>query len=196
MLIEFVGCPNSGKTTTAAKIFDSLKESEIIAEFIPEEARRFIVSLRAKHNIPYNVVPKLTDEHQISILKRQLEIEINFSRYCNPSTVIICDSSPLNTLLYMSDEVRLGKEVKALIEFWDAELRPVIFYSKPIPENNYPVDSNRVHSKQESSEIDSKIPGVLETYASNKICVELDGGKNKRYSRAFIEAMSLLAKGA
>jgi len=195
MLVEFIGCPASGKTTTASKLFESLKNYDVSCEFIPEEARRFIVYKRKELKLSYNSLVKLSDEDQLKILKKQLDIELTYKTFCNPSTVIVADSSPLNTLLYMSDNMIRSQEVQSLVSVWKSVLNPVIFRSTPVTLTNV-MDSNRIHNQSEIDVVESKIDPILATYANaNKIKV-LFGSREERNTNCLSNVLSELIHGA
>lgn len=195
MLVEFIGCPASGKTTTASKLFESLKNYDVSCEFIPEEARRFIVYKRKELKLSYNSPIKLSDEDQLKILKKQLDIELTYKTFCNPSTVIVADSSPLNTLLYMSDSMIQTQEVQSLISVWKTVLNPVIFRSMPVSLTNV-LDSNRIHNQLEIDVVESKIDPILSSYGNaNKIKV-LFGSREERNTSCLSNVLSELIHGA
>lgn len=98
MLIGFLGIPSSGKTTLAATTFVELKRMGICAEFVVEIARGYIAKRRRETN--RDVV--LTDEDQSEIMSQQAEAEDLMN---DKQVIVISDSSPLNSLLYLTDAV-------------------------------------------------------------------------------------------
>jgi predicted ATPase len=194
MIIELVGSPHSGKSTLAAKIFETLKSSSVVAEFLAEEARHYIVDVRKGRSLPYTVNPKLSDEDQLKILERQFELELKFKKYTSPHTIIVTDSSPLNSLLYMSDNFKFSEAVLQKIESWQSQIKPVIFYCKPV-DSTFHNDSNRIHDKDESLKIDTRIPTLLELYAKNLNVTEIYGTKSGRFDLAYGKVIELYARG-
>lgn len=93
MLVGFVGAPSSGKTSLAAEVFVTLKKSGLSAEFIAEFARLHI----ARKRRPGQELT-LTESDQLHIFDQQHLLEKTMN---NSSTIVITDSSPLNTLLYL-----------------------------------------------------------------------------------------------
>lgn len=185
MKVTFIGCASSGKTTTAAMVFSELKRNGIVCEFISEQARIYIARKRLSN-------PKFypSDEDQIEIMKQQQElIRIMENSTIEAGAIVICDSSPLNALLYMSPEARDSQEVQELIR--EFEVDPgLTFYSPPVP-RNYSVDPNRVHTEAQSLTIDHSIPSVMFKYApkawGNKF--PLFGESQDRYVYAINEIL-------
>jgi hypothetical protein len=161
MLIGFIGCPCSGKTTTAALAFADLKNMGIASEFIPEQARLYIAERRVHDGLRPEDALFLSDEDQKLILTKQFDYETTLIKACGPEVKIVADSSVLNTLLYMSPEARA--EVRPLVE--EAVLRySLLFYCGPV-KPPLSLDPNRIHDEQASMEIDKKIPVLLEEFS-------------------------------
>lgn len=175
MLFNFIGCPQSGKTTTAAMAFASLKEVGLVAEFIPEQARYHIAKLRLKLGIDKQLI--LKDEDQLDILKRQLELDSLMVEACGQHVIVISDSSPLNSVLYMSEEFRKSQEVQDLLQK-SVKITNLSFYAHPIPYVNV-IDPNRLHSQAESLKIDSQIFELLKQFPELKV-QELEGSTSTR----------------
>src|ERR1700761_2045380 len=155
MRINFIGCPCSGKTTTAAMVFAKLKELGMNCEFITEQARLHIANLRWQRNLKPEDPCPLTDSDQFEIMIKQIETEEIVSTAVGNSVVVICDSSAFNSLLYMS------KEDKDQALKWDLVHRAkdqsdLVFYCPPVDESKG-LDPNRVHSREQSLLIDSQI---------------------------------------
>lgn len=176
MLINFIGCPQSGKTTIAAMLFASMKETGMVAEFNPEQARFYIAKLRVKKGLrPDDVV--LTDEDQFQIMKAQVEADEIFVKACGERVFIVSDSSPLNSMLYMTPEFRKEPKVQVLVERSMA-LKSLTFHMYPIY-RPYLEDPNRIHGEQQSREIDSRIPGLLQVVQDLQV-TPVDGTVSER----------------
>ena len=187
MRISIIGGPCSGKTTTAAMAFATLKETGINCEFVVEQARVYIAKKR------YEIGPEnklvLEDEDQLKIMQQQIQMEDMYDAVCDKNTIVICDSSPFNSLLYMSPDVRETALATKLVEkaVFNADL---VFYA-PLVEEFGLVDLNRVHDREQSLAIDSEIPKVLQQYAPSvwKTLIPLQGHPQARLSKVTSEIM-------
>lgn len=160
MLFNFIGCPQSGKTTTAAMAFAGLKEVGIVSEFITEQARFYIAKLKLSITPGDSIV--LRDEDQLAIMRQQVECDETFVRACGDNVLIVSDSSPLNSTLYMTPNFRETPEVQTLLKR-SLAITTMSFYSRPIPRPSHSMtDPNRVHTFDQSLEIDKQIPLLLE----------------------------------
>lgn len=160
MLIGFIGCPNSGKTTTAAQVFADLKQLGISSEFLPEQARYHIAKKRWSESLsPSQSVP-LQDEDQEKILDQQAKTESIFKKACGQDVILLTDTCTYNSLLYMSPECQ-DNEIRK--RNWNYCKYDLLFYSKPIPYETNLLDPNRVHSETEALKIDSRIPELIKT---------------------------------
>jgi len=163
MLVNFIGSPASGKTTTAAMLFATLKECGVSTEFIVEEARRYI-ALRKES--PEDM-PLLSDADQYHIMATQLQSEQWMVRSCGPQTLVISDGSPLNALLYMSPEFRGntsdGFPVQKLIQYTRELMKKgsLTFLCEPLWNYRSVRDPNRVHSSEEIQKIDDLVVPVM-----------------------------------
>lgn len=179
MLISILGCPCSGKTTTAAMAFAYLKEKSILSEFVPEQARFYIANKKVTQNLTPNDTLTLTDEDQINIMEIQLMTEQVISKSVTKDTIIICDSSAINSLFYMSETALNTERVKNLInqalDQYDA-----IYFSRTL--NQYILnDSNRIHDETFSKNLDENIPAFCANYLPNlKISAQLTGSTQTR----------------
>lgn len=157
MLISFLGSPGSGKTTTAAMLFAMLKEQGTNCEFITEQARSYIAAKRLREGKPAPEAIELTDGDQCEIMTMQYDIDLAFRFSCrNYPTIIVSDSSPLNSLLYMSPECRMQDRdfSNRVVEQTD------IFFICPAL-GLHSADANRVHTAEQSIEIDKKLVQTL-----------------------------------
>ena len=161
MLFNFLGSPMSGKTTTAAMAFASLKEDGFIAEFSSEQARLYIAQMRVLQDYKPEEQLTLTDADQLDIMARQLELDETLLQACGPGVFIISDSSPLNSLLYMSPECRRLPEVMEMVKH-SLQMTTTTFYTHPIYRGcSDQRDPNRVHDYEQSQKIDLLIPQLL-----------------------------------
>ena len=177
MIVNFIGSPNSGKTTTAAMVFANLKENGITCEFLVEEARLYIAKQKYIRNSQDLV---LFDLDQELILEQQLE-KLKYFKYSS-SSIIILDSSPINSLFYMTKEAREDCNVKQQIEEC-LSLIDLVFYC-PTISTSANTDQNRLHTLKECLEIDKLIPEVLTTYCKGieEKLIYLDGSAKTRQS--------------
>lgn len=179
MLISILGCPCSGKTTTAAMAFAYLKEKSILSEFVPEQARFYIANKKVTQNLTPNDKITLTDQDQINIMEIQLRTEEVMSKSTTKDTIIICDSSAINSLFYMSETALNTKHVKNLINQalnqYDA-----VYYARTL--NQFILDdSNRIHDENFSKNLDEHIPEFCSKYLPNlKISSQLTGSTQTR----------------
>lgn len=175
MLIGFLGCPSSGKTTTAAITFAELKAHGIPAEFVMEQARILIAQERILLGLSPNEFPKLEDSHQEKILELQENLENLMIKSCGDNIVIISDGSIFNTLLYLNT---ISENTKQIIER-HRKLYDYLFYCPMIPNNFSSTDPNRIHSKEISKQIDQvKIPEIIQQF--NIDAVPLNGTPQQR----------------
>ena len=160
MLIGFIGCPCSGKTTTAAMTFADLKTMGIATELIPEQARLVIAEKRVRQNLKPEDTVELTERDQAEIIGKQEEYETLLLQACGPEVTLIADSSVLNTLLYMEPELRaeMHDEVAEFLPRYD-----LLFYCSPVKPPSAQ-DPNRVHSYEQSLKIDREIPKLLSEF--------------------------------
>lgn len=160
MLISFIGSPCSGKTTVAALMFADLKQEGQIVEFIPEVARLYIAQIREAEKLQPDALVSLEFRDQVNIMLRQAAVETTMLTACGPAATIISDSSPLNSLLYMTEEQRQDLVVQETIKAYLAK-KPMIFYAHPVMPVGELVDPNRIHDKPTSLKIDAQIPDLL-----------------------------------
>lgn len=190
MLFNFIGCPQSGKTTTAAMVFSVLKEFGFLTEFVPEQARQYIAQRRFNMRGTGLTPPDLDDNDQFNIMFQQLQIDQVMTYSGGDQVTVISDSSPLNALLYMTDETRYSSQVKGLIQH---HLRMLThsFYMKPVHDPNHYADPHRVHSYEQSLLIDSKIPALLKELAPDLHVTEVDGTMQTRLYQVQQEILAI-----
>lgn len=177
MLISFIGAPCSGKTTTAAMVFAALKDAGQLAEFVPEQARWYIARKRksafeahCKAEMadlakpiggiaPWSFPVSLSDADQIEIMGQQRQADDLMYMTAGPGTTIVTDSSPINSLFYMSDEVQelqsKGEAIQAACKHTS-----LFFYVKPIS-CQVTGDLLRIHSDKFSRELDERIIPII-----------------------------------
>jgi hypothetical protein len=172
MLINFLGAPCSGKTTSAARVFADLKDEGYPAEFVSEAARRFIAAR------PHPVT--LTAQDQIDIMMSQWENERVMSQ---GDSLVICDSSIINGLLYMPEEARQSVSVQSAVA-WARKNYGVVFTCQTIQAEGFHKDPNRVHSFEESIRLELQLPILLEEFAPEIKPVHLFGTSKYRTQEA------------
>ena len=157
-------------------LFASMKETGMVAEFNPEQARYYIAKLRVRQGLrPEDVL--LTDEDQYQIMKAQVEADEVFVKACGERVFIVSDSSPLNSMLYMTPDFRKSDQVQDLVRR-SMSLRSISFHMYPIY-RPYLEDPNRIHDEQQSREIDSQIPGLLQVVRDLQV-TPVDGTVSER----------------
>lgn len=179
MLVNFIGCPKSGKTTTAAMLFAELKRNNTSAEFISEQSRIYIANKRVRENLLELQPLKLNDTDQVAIMTQQLQVQTTMLQACGKYVQIIADSSPINSLLYMSDSTIQLPEVQNMIQRTLATV-DLFFVLSMLPAHIESQDPNRIHSTEEIQTIDSKVIDMLQKYAPNARKIMLYGDMKKR----------------
>ena len=182
VLIGFIGSPCSGKTTTAARLFADLKDFGYVAEFVPEQARLYIAHQR---QLTSETVT-LTDADQFQILKSQRSAE---ELMLHGDTIVVTDSSILNTLLYLSSEFQSEsflKEVDVAARRYD-----LLFRCPPV-QTTAICDPNRVHSFAQSVELHGRLDQLLA--ARNVTSIPLGGSTRQRASAAMSLVLERLCR--
>lgn len=179
MNIRFIGCPSSGKTTTAAMAFARLKETGLPAEFVPEYARQYIAQVRLSKNLSPKDPLVLSDEDQMRIMMSQAGLEMTMARVCGPEVAVIADTWSLNALLYMSEGQRASQQVEDFVKTMILPYTDLVFYASPIHQREA-LDPNRIHSYEQSLDIDARIQGILGRYAPDAMVVSLYGDAEMR----------------
>jgi nicotinamide riboside kinase len=188
MLINIVGTCHSGKTTLAAKLFTKLKEDGFETEFISEQAKTHIVNVRRRDNLSVGQKIYLDDVDQLEIMKKQVYIEETFVKFSSKYAFIVSDSSPVNTLLYMSPECRNTKDVQLYIQR-NIDLKPLVFYVKKTP-GVYHKDSNRIHDEEFSAKAELELPKLLVEFAPELDIHFLQGGIKDKYTKALTTVLN------
>ena len=155
MILSLLGSPRSGKTTVAARVFSNLKEASFGCEFIPEQARLYIAEKRVNNNLKPSDSLTLSDQDQVNIMAKQFLYQQLMLKACGDGAIIVTDSSPLNALLYMSEDSKNTNTVKELVA-QTLQLETLYFYCAPV-EWLGGLDPNRIHSREQSLAIDSNI---------------------------------------
>lgn len=162
MIVSFIGCPSSGKTTLAAMLFAEAKRQGVPnVELLTEQARIFIANKRQtckERNLPFAI----TDSDQVDIMVDQVLLE-EAMHESMPDGLVITDTYPLNSLLYMPHGVMDSPVVAGLVDGANS-LPRLVFYCHPVP-MAAGQDPNRIHSAEQSLAIDARIPHVMGRYA-------------------------------
>jgi nicotinamide riboside kinase len=172
MLVCFIGSPSSGKTTAAAGLFSELKNAGVSVEFIPEQAREFIMIKKKEH--PQD---PLTDDDQDVIYFQQKRKEELYARCCEKS-IIVTDGSTFNSFFYMEDPsfIDLEKELQRY---------DLVFFCDKIEE--FAEDENRVHDSKFADYMHSRMSYILNDLAfhHNPNIIRLKGTRTQRINKAF-----------
>jgi len=178
MLINFIGAPCSGKTTTAAMLFSSLKETGISCELSSEQARLYIARKKVQLKLSPKQFPTLTDKDQVKIMVQQLEVDEALVTSCGCDVLVISDSSPINSLLYMGTKTRTASEVQEYIRR-SLKITSATFLAAPIVRRNGVADPNRIHSQAQSDLVQQQIPALLSSLPPFKV-IDLCGSPAER----------------
>lgn len=178
-IVNFIGAPCSGKSTTSALIYYKLKQSNYPCEFVPEFARKYIATSRRK---------VLNDADQANIMLGQV-YEEGVYEGCH-DTITVSDSSPLNSLLYF-DDIRkaMGDRLQQSLESID-DRDVLYFYLKPLDLARYNLgnqrpDVNRLHSYEQSLDIDKTAIDKIKAWVPNFAYIRLDMNLSERAEFAF-----------
>jgi len=167
LLIEFVGSPGTGKTTIASLVFAALKEESVNAEFVVEEARKYIAE---KKYIAHKGFKGLSDLDQLEIMHRQILIE-KYMLSSISQGIVVSDSSPLNGMLYLNSQGDTGWDPVNIKEFLGS-YKPLVFWCHSTSGFLEP-DSNRIHSAAQIEAVALRVPQVLRSFGVEAI--ELTG---------------------
>jgi hypothetical protein len=193
MIVNFVGAPCSGKTTTAASLFAKLKEDGHPAEFLTEQARLYIASIRLTENLQPSDPVSLSDFDQAGIMYYQMHYETMLQKVCGPDMIVVTDSSFLNALLYMTEEGKTVGYKHSIAEYVaEASKHDRIIFVCPAVKPPAGSDPNRVHSEEQAKLIEAKIPEMLATYAKDAHIVNLEGTTHQRFLTVVSEVFKKL----
>lgn len=143
--------------------FASLKEVGLVAELSSEQARIFIAEKRVLAGLSPQETLALSDQDQLEIMRRQVELDELLVKACGSDVFIISDTSPLNAVLYMSPNFRFLNGEVGLLAKRSLAITTATFYAHPIYRGwSDQQDPNRVHDYKQSQAIDSLIPKMLE----------------------------------
>lgn len=195
MIVNFVGSPCSGKTTTAAQIFALLKEEGLGVEFVAERARLHIAKERYARGLKPSEPITLCSHDQFDIMINQFTDERVLQQVCGPDMTVLSDSSCLNALLYMGDDYKASNDstIQMVLESV-RQLVSVIYYCLPVPRKFALLDPNRIHDEGESLAIDAKIPAMLEKYVPNIPVVYVGGTITERYKQVTLDLFERIAR--
>lgn len=158
-------------------LFASMKETGMVAEFCPEQARFYIARQRVKNRLSPDQSLTLNDEDHYEIMKAQVDADEVLVAACGEKATIVSDSSPLNSMLYMTPDFRNSPSVK-MLALRSLAVTDLSFYVHPIY-RPYLEDPNRIHGEEQSRLIDSKIPELLSMFPEFKT-VEVSGKVSER----------------
>lgn len=176
MLLNFLGTPQSGKTTTSAMLFAKLKENHMVAELVLEQAR-----VKIAENRVFKGSSKLSEEDQLDIFVKQLNLETVFAK-SSPDSIIISDTSIINNLLYVSNWENDNYRVSQVKDFLQT-FNPLFFVCLPFDTNVEVADNHRIHSLQESVNLHSKFLKIFDFFKIEPI--EIAGNPSERLVRVF-----------
>lgn len=153
----------------------------------------YIAQKRFQEKIPPEQNVVLTDKDQFAIMKNQLEIENVMSYSIGVNGILITDTSPLNSLLYMTNMPTPEPDS----ELWGLTQNSVgtcdiEFYCPPV-ELPSAFDPNRVHNLEQSIAIDKRIPKLAELLNLRGI-TPLSGNVSNRCSVAYNYVLNQIYK--
>lgn len=183
MLVGFIGSPSSCKTTVAVSMFSHFKRLCINTELVIEQARQYIAEMKWNNNLPNNNHIVLSNEDQIAIVKRQLNMEEVMVKSCGLDTIVISDSSALNAYLYLDLKNR-----QILEDFFFNEVvnkYDLLFYCLPLPDLDIdPSDNNRVHDINQIQVLQHEANLLFEKIKRNGNVMRLAGDIDTRIGEA------------
>jgi predicted ATPase len=178
MFVGFIGAPNSGKTTIAARVFAELKQNgQSDVEFIAEEARRYIAEQKAN-----KTYVGLTNEDQAAIFVRQARLEQMMVNVTGEHGIVISDSCALNSLWYMSPPNREAYlRAHTGYQEW-LKRNSILFFASAVGIFSIP-DSLRVHTPQQSKEVEKVIVETIRNEASLNFITPVSGTIDHKVSK-------------
>ena len=183
MFITFIGPPISGKTTAAASLFANLKEKGFGGiEFLTEHARMYIARKKRSEGAAFTGLDDI-DQNLIMLGQESMESDMSY----NKDTILISDSSAVLAMLYMTDRFLefqaglLNTERNVINVSRIAAARyDIIFRCSPVRPGALS-DPNRIHSFEQSVELDKRIDKVLDlAEVDRKKVVHLTGSIKER----------------
>jgi thymidylate kinase len=198
VFVSFLGSPCSGKTTTSAMVYALLKEQGVSIEFINEQARSYITTLRYQRQKRFGAKISLSLEDQIEIMHRQLQAEKEVLYCTEPDVVVLTDSSVFNALIYMTPEEHKDQRVTATV----SEAQKIFASNKSFVYRASPVltavghDAIRAHNQQESAVAESRLDAVVAEYLTPIGVVPslLSGPPKRRQDEVYGNLLSELVK--
>jgi len=163
MIVSFIGSPSSGKTTLAAKLFVYLKTNDYPCELLTEQARLVIAKIRYDEKLKVNAKLQLFDKDQRHIMQQQLKWENILGSGMSSRNILVTDSSPFNSLLYLTYQGKEDFLTQPFIKIAN-QTADLVFYVKPIA-NFVDNDPNRIHDQKQSRNIDVEVRPTLRAYA-------------------------------
>lgn len=160
MLVAFLGPPMSGKTTVAAAVYSQLKQNGLPAEFISERARWYIAKLKYQNRL---ALP-LTDFDQASIMVSQDEAEAIMTT-TSPDSIVVADSCTLNSIFYMTRQSIGQISNSAMRRYSDS--KNLLYFAQVIPDMGSTIDTNRVHTIEESRTLSIKMKEYVDSCIFN-----------------------------
>lgn len=188
MLIGFLGCPSSGKTTLAAKVFSSLKADGHVTEFVPEQARWYIAEKRRTFGIPKTHTVFLDDKDQYKIAMRQVIAETNLIEGTTNDTIIVTDTASFAAQFYMSEEA--ASEHAEMMKAQEARY-DLMFHCLPI-DFYMGNDANRVHDANQSRDIARKMH--THTALHSKDLRFVGGSLEERYIQVYSQILGAISR--
>jgi hypothetical protein len=125
---------------------------------------------------------QLTDHDMFCIMQDQLVWERIMRAGVSEEGILVTDSSPLNSLFYMSVEGQAEAKTFGLVTEAN-RTADLIFYCPPTGSSHLN-EPNRIHDAKASEEINAKIMPVLAAFAPNVLndMIRLDGPLTARFA--------------
>jgi len=174
MIISFIGAPQSGKTTTAANVFAELKNLELNAEFVGEKAREYIIKKKWE---TLCAEIKLDNWDQMNISQEQFMSELRTNFACGDEGFAVVDSSTFLSLLYTERNTQQYDLVEKLSKL-SVDRIDLFCYCPLVDLENS--DPNRIHTLEQSIELDKQILPLLKSLRPNADVLVLHGDRETR----------------